>query len=332
MRRSIALSAALLALLATAPTALAAESGGGPCDRRVLVLSAMPVEIGPLIDAAHVSKVVAVGDRRFYVGTLEGNDVVLALSGIGIVNATAVTRLALKTFRCGSRPGISGVVFSGTSGGQTYIGDVTVPARWTLDGGKTFTRTDPAMLSTAQSVAASGSVKLEQTTPLGDCGCVGAPPDAVPTVTLDHAPQILMGGKGSTSDPFGGRRLFCIPGGGDVFGCRPCKYQGTSSDEVQQFATGVSPFIDPTFFSGYFQAPPATPAGYDADDMESAAVARVAAASGVPFIAFRALSDGKGDPLMLPGFPFQFFVYRQIAADNAGATALAFLKAWSART
>jgi nucleoside phosphorylase len=63
--------------------------------------------------------------------------------------------------------------------------------------------------------------------------------------------------------------------------------------------------------------------------METAAVARVAAEKHVPFIAFRALSDGKGDPLNLPGFPFQFFVYRQISADNAGAVELAFLAAWA---
>ena len=65
--------------------------------------------------------------------------------------------------------------------------------------------------------------------------------------------------------------------------------------------------------------------------METAAVGRVAHAQGVPFIAFRALSDGKGDPLMLPGFPFQFFVYKDLASQNAGKTALAFLRAWSRR-
>jgi hypothetical protein len=32
---------------------------------------------------------------------------------------------------------------------------------------------------------------------------------------------------------------------------------------------------------------------------------------------------------MLPGFPAQFFVYKQLAADNAAATALAFLGVWA---
>jgi hypothetical protein len=60
-------------------------------------------------------------------------------------------------------------------------------------------------------------------------------------------------------------------------------------------------------------------------------VGAVAAANHVPIIGFRAASDGGGDPLMLPGFPFQFFVYRQLAADNAARSALAFLAAWAAR-
>ena len=99
---------------------------------------------------------------------------------------------------------------------------------------------------------------------------------------------------------------------------------------MERFAKGVVPFLDPNFFLSYFQSP--SPSGhYAAQDMETAAVARVAARHGAPFLAFRAASDGGGDPLMLPGFPFQFFFYKQLAADNAAATALAFLRAWGAR-
>ena len=32
---------------------------------------------------------------------------------------------------------------------------------------------------------------------------------------------------------------------------------------------------------------------------------------------------------MLPGFPSQFFVYKQLAADNAAAVTLAFVDAWA---
>ena len=53
--------------------------------------------------------------------------------------------------------------------------------------------------------------------------------------------------------------------------------------------------------------------------METAATAEVAAAPGVPFLGFRAASDGGSDPLHLLGFPAQFFTYRQLAGNNAAA-------------
>ena len=50
-----------------------------------------------------------------------------------------------------------------------------------------------------------------------------------------------------------------------------------------------------------------------------------AAERGVPFIAFRAVSDGEGDPLNLRGFPDQFYAYYPLAAHNAAAAAEAFV-------
>ena len=51
----------------------------------------------------------------------------------------------------------------------------------------------------------------------------------------------------------------------------------------------------------------------------------------VPFLGVRAVSDGHGDPLGLPGFPFQFFVYRQLAGNNAATVTMAFLHLWVAK-
>ena len=61
-------------------------------------------------------------------------------------------------------------------------------------------------------------------------------------------------------------------------------------------------------------------------DMETAAIARETAERGLPYIAFRAGSDGGGDPLGLPGFPAQFYAYYRLAARNAAAAAAAFLE------
>ncbi|OBF66494.1 hypothetical protein A5753_06820 [Mycobacterium sp. 852002-51971_SCH5477799-a] len=65
--------------------------------------------------------------------------------------------------------------------------------------------------------------------------------------------------------------------------------------------------------------------------METAAAQVVVDTRGVPFIGIRGITDGPGDPLHLPGFPFQFFRYKRIAAQNAARVTAAFLQSWTAR-
>jgi nucleoside phosphorylase len=72
---------------------------------------------------------------------------------------------------------------------------------------------------------------------------------------------------------------------------------------------------------------PTTPA-VDAVDQETAAAQQVADAHGIPFLGIRGMSDGPGDPLGLPGYPFTFVVYKQLAADNAALVTQAFLQNW----
>jgi len=327
-RRLTALALVLLSLVALP----ASPAGSAParCPARLLVLSAYPGEIDRLLTTATVHDTVTVEGHRFFVGKLAGNAVVLALTGIGLVNADATTRAALTQFRCGGRPAFTGIVFSGVAGGRTNIGDVTVPARWTSDDGKTWFRADPRMLAAARAVKARG-VALTGDAPVGDVACVGIDPRLLEFVSMDHEPQLIVGGDGKSADPFGGRRFPCTPGGGDVFGCEPCRAPPVVPD-VPRFVTGMVPFIDPAFFTDFFAAPPPAETQWVAEDMETAAVARLAVRHRIPFLAVRAMSDGQGDPLMLPGFPFQFFAYRQLAADNAATVTLAFLKEWRKRT
>jgi nucleoside phosphorylase len=326
MRRFLAF--AMVAALVAGPTA-AVSGRPTPCRGKLLVLSAFPGEIDKLLVATTVTDSHVIDGHTFYIGTLRGNAVVLALTGIGVLNAEDTARTALATFRCGSRTAFGGIVFSGVAGGKSFIGDVTVPSRWTLDDGKTFYPTDAKMFGVARSVVEEG-VTLEDRTPLGDVACIGLDPSLVKTVRMPQAPQIIMGGDGKTADPFGGRAFPCIPGGGDVFGCQPCRAPLQVPD-VPRFVDGATPFLDPSFFLGYFQMPTPATTEWVAEDMETAAVAKVAAENRIPFLAFRAMSDGQGDPLNLPGFPFQFFFYRQLAADNAATVALAFLEAWAGR-
>lgn len=309
---------------------VAPASAAPACARRVLVLSAYPGEIGKNLAAARVTETVVLENRSFYVGRLRGANVVLALTGIGLVNAEQTTKLALGHFRCGNRTAISEIVFSGVAGGRTFIGDVIVPRRWTVDDGKTWMPVDPAMYAVARSLKPS-SMKLSQDAKVGDAACLGDDPQRLQLVHVDQIPRYRVGGNGKSTDPFNGRAFTCIPCGGDVFGCEPCQVQRNLRASSGRFAETAPAFLGPGFFLEYFQNPSPAATNYDSEDMESGAVAKVARSQRIPFIAFRGVSDGQGDPLALPGFPFQFFAYRQLAADNAAAAVQAFLLAWSRR-
>src|SRR5437588_881909 len=170
------------ALFGAQRTATAKQARPAKCVPRLLVVSAFPAEIGPLLNAARIdrSRTVEVDGRQFWVGKLAGNDVVLALTGIGPANADKTTRAAFDTFTCGTKPGISGVVFSGVAGAKP-IGQVGIPTRWTPDARKTWLATDPTMLTVARQTAPVSSPKLERTNPLGDPACACTPTDLVKT-------------------------------------------------------------------------------------------------------------------------------------------------------
>jgi nucleoside phosphorylase len=320
-----------LARVALAVTLLAAACSDSSSERRavdlgsarLLVLSAFPAELDSLLRHATVADTVVIDGRSFMIGELAGNEVILALTGIGLVNAEKTTRSALDAFA------VTGIVFSGVSGTRFRIGDVMVPARWTEDGGETWIGASEEMLDVAESAASE--VALARCAPAGDPVCVGVDAGLVELACLDHTPEIIFGGDGRSSDPFGGREFPCVPLGGDVFGCEACLAPDPPLPDAAGFLENTVPFIDPDLFQDFADWSASATSGFDVDDMETAAVARVAAETGVPFLGFRAASDGKGDPLGLPGFPVQFFAYRQLAADNAAAVTIAFLEAWRTR-
>src|ERR1041384_1110001 len=100
MRRALALIA--VALMAGGLPLASHASNDDPCTARLLVLSAFPGEMDPLISKAAVSQTVVAGGKTFYLGTLEEHPVIMALTGIGLVNARATATLAFQQFRCGA--------------------------------------------------------------------------------------------------------------------------------------------------------------------------------------------------------------------------------------
>src|SRR5258705_7484849 len=117
IRRAAAVGVALASRCGMMPTldagAATTSTSAPACGHPVLVLAAMPLELYPLLRRASANpvKVVRVNDRTFYVGRLAGNDVVLAMTGIGLVNAAQTATAAFEHFRCRFR----GAVFSGVA-------------------------------------------------------------------------------------------------------------------------------------------------------------------------------------------------------------------------
>ncbi|WP_405403467.1 5'-methylthioadenosine/S-adenosylhomocysteine nucleosidase [Paracoccus sp. Ld10] len=288
---------ALALLLSAAPLA-AQTTDDTP---RIAVMSAFQPEWISLQADLEGAETQTINGTDFITGTLSGQEVVLFLSGVSMVNAAMTTQMALERFD------IEAIVFSGIAGGvdpSLNIGDVVVADQWgqwletviareTPDGfelpgflespfpnydmiytrettvasdrGAPETRfwfpTDPALLEVAARVA--------ETTDLADCNtdndCLTAPP------------QIRVGGNGVSGSSF--------------------------MDNA-----GVRDWLSTTFQAQVV-------------DMESAAVAQVAWANQVPFIAFRSLSDlaggGEGENEM--------GVFMSLASDNSAALVKAFL-------
>ncbi len=278
------------------------------CEQRTLVLSAFPAEADAVLSHTTLDPhPVVVADRRhFYLGSIGGKKVIVAMTGIGMVNAAHTTETAVARFTDASSIAIAAVVFSGAAGGggRTSIADVAVPARWTLDDGATFHPVDPGMLATAEKLSV-----------------------ALTHVNLPRQPQVFVGGDGCSSDNNNGVAFPCIPNGGDVFGCQPRSAPDRSRLYTGNFFRAAGSWLKKALVSNLNIRSTSNPA-FDATDMETAAAQAVADAHGVPFLGIRGISDGSGDPLHLPGFPFQFFYYKKIAADNAARVTAAFLRSW----
>jgi len=225
---------------------------------------------------------------------------------------------------------VKAIVFSGVAGSTYNIGDVVVPDHWTDDLQHSAPPYPPYPVSwSLYSIALRlpGNVALDPNLYVEDYACTGLRSElSTPIRVEDPMLRINRGDEGHSSDPYGGRAVPCITPGDDLLGCAACGappgMPGVGSDPT--------PFIDPNFFLDLFQSfAPGESGSAVVQDMETAAVARVATEKRIPFIVFRGVSDGRGDPLQLPPIPYsQFVVYQQLAADNAAAATLAFLAAW----
>lgn len=241
---------------------------------------------------------------EFVRGQIEGKDVLVFQSGVSMVNAAMTTQIALDHFN------ISRIVMSGVGGGadpSLMIGDVVVPQRWAqyLEAG--FGRAHDGGFATppfhhGAPLPSYGMIFPNQVLVSAQDG----PLEArfwfdVDAEMLDVARKVAKTAELSDVAP-SGERLAHTPrvvvGGAGVSG---------------------SVFVDNADFRSFAHA------AFSAEvlDMESAAVAHVAYVNGVPFIAFRSLSDlagGEGDANEIHAF-------MDLAAMNSAAFMKVFLRA-----
>jgi adenosylhomocysteine nucleosidase len=263
------------ALIPLLPPLLAAPAWA---EGRIAVMSAFEPEWIALQDSLEDVETQTVNGVRFVTGTLEGRDVVLFLSGISMVNAAMTTQLALDRFE------IDAILFSGIAGGvdpSLSIGDVIVPAQWgnylnvvmareTEDG---FAL--PPWMSSDFAPFGMIHVRTEAVRREGA-------PEGVTRFWFDADPDLLA--LAETVAP-----AIDLPA---------CAEDGTCLSDAPRILVGGNGVSGAAFVDNA-ELREWTFDTFDARllDMESAAVAQVAFANDVPFLAIRSLSDlaGGGD-------------------------------------
>ncbi|THD63728.1 5'-methylthioadenosine/S-adenosylhomocysteine nucleosidase [Phenylobacterium sp.] len=295
------LSLALLALFAALATSARAADDAVP---RTAVVSAFAPELIALEAATTDKHTVTLAGTVFTTGILEGKPVVLFLSGMSMVNAAMTTQRALDRFH------VSRIVFSGIAGGvdpSLDVGDVVAPDQW----GQYL-----------ESVMAREDTPGHYAPPPGE-PLTGAPfgmmyPKAVEVLRAPGAPEARQWFPADPALIAVARR---VASGVALKRCTAAGLCLKSSPHVVVGGNGVSgqAFVDNAALRAWAYST------FSAKvlDMESAAVAQVALVNGMPFIAFRSLSDLAGGD---PGAN-QAMTFFQLASDNSAAVVRAFVAA-----
>lgn len=273
---------------------------------RIAVISAFPPELALLLRQLQAPRQYSVNGVAFSTGTLAGKPVVVFLSGVSMTNAAMNTQLLLDHFH------VSNIVFSGIAGGVNpalHIGDVSVPTQWGqyLEG-LMARETAPGKFTPPPWMKDATLPAFGMMHPRSVEARSAAQPKPVRKFWFEVDPKMLEVARGLRNV--------------DLANCNASGKCLTTKPELVVGGNGVSGpvFMDNAAFREYtfktFQA--------NVLDMETAATAVVAYSNGVPYIAFRSLSDlaGGGEEENEMG------TFLSIAADNSAKVMLAFLAAW----
>jgi simple sugar transport system substrate-binding protein len=276
---------------------------------RIAVESAFDAELQLLLAQAEVEEKYVILGHTFTTAKLAGNDVVLFLSGVSMVNAALTTQVALDNFN------VTHIVFSGIAGGvnpDLHIGDVVAPKQWGQYLEAYFARETEKGVFTLPSW-------VEPQWP--NFGMIY--PSPVEVVHASGDPDAYEEKFWFPVDPEMLAVAEKVAAAVDLAQCTQDNVCLSYDPVIKADGNGVSgqAFIDNAAFRDYawetFQA--------DALDMETAAVAMVAYTNDTPYLAFRSLSDLAGGG---PG-ENEIGTFFQLAADNSATVVLAFLEAWA---
>ncbi len=287
--------------------AAAAVSGLVDAAPRIAVATAYAPEMAALLPDLDNGEEHRLNGVSFWTGELSGQPVVLFKTGVSLVNATMNTQLLIDHFN------IRHILVSGVAGGldpSLSVGDVTVASSWAQYNEGAFLReTSPGQyrphpgvepILPAFEFMGTRAVRIARD---GD-------PAPEPKLWFDADPGLIdIAERAATQIQL-----------------RQCDDTGLCLPGIPKVVTGGrgvtgSTFMDNARFREYlfetFEA--------QVVEMETAAIAMVAYANDIPYLAFRSLSDLAGGGNAAEN---EITAFEHLAAENAAILVHAYLKAY----
>jgi adenosylhomocysteine nucleosidase len=296
------------------------------CSPRVGIVSAFGAEADLLLAETDDKEQFVINGKTFTTGVLRDNAIVIVLSGVSVVNAAMTTQVMIDHF------GVSHLIMSGIAGGlspDNHVGDVLVPERWTMPLEAYFSGDSqvPAPCGTPGELGCLGLRLAEATSGPGtDYAGTGIFMRETEVLSAASAPEPAFKFAFEVDPEMLAIAATIAP---DLQRCGETQPDlcVATQPELKLGGTGMSGsmFIANPEYRDYVYAT----IGAEVVDMETAALGQVAYANGIPYLAFRSLSDlaGGGDE----GESVGAFFGSGLAEANEARVTLAFLEAWAAR-
>lgn len=286
-------------------------------------------EMDPLLQSSafNVSKTLDLTGRRFHIGRIHRHKVIIVMSGLGMLNSGLTTQLVLSFFK------VKGIVHYGIAGNANsslHIGDVTIPRYWAHTGLWNWQRYGDGP-NTELSLESSGDYTRE----IGylDIANFTTPSDPSTGNLLNNVwyqPEEVFAVNGT---PEVRQHAFWVPVDEQYYqiaksletltleGCLNSTTCLSNTPKAVLVERGCSAnvFVDNAAYRNFMYAK----FNISPIDMESAAVAMVCLAEGLPFISIRSLSDLAGGGTSESN---QAAVFADLASQNAVTAVIQFIK------